>query len=221
MYNIYKCPIWYSFDYKGGVSTDCFLFKGLTETEKAAALKHCGTEKAFEKSEDFYKTGCIGILICGNALVKRKTKNGDGIVMRTMKAGEIFGAASVFGAWEEGLSCIVAKTQCRVCYINEADFKLLLKEFPQISYNYIAFLTEKLRFLNLKIDTFTADSTESRLYEYLLSIAVNNEAVLEFGMAELARRLKVGRSSLYRDIASLEKAGLISRRGNSFLINNF
>ena len=75
-------------------------------------------------------------------------------------------------------------------------------------------------FLNRKLDAFCAKSTEEKLYEFLLSISDNYGNVkLNFGMAELARRLKVGRTSLYRDIQSLENKKLIERLGQSFKIN--
>lgn len=201
--------------------TDCFLLNGLSESEKSEALSFFDAPKTFKKSEELYKNGYIGVLTEGTASVKRNTKNGECTVMRTMKKGEIFGAASVFGKWNEGMSSITAVTACCICYIDEEKFKTMLKKFSRISFNYIAFLTEKLRFLNFKIDAFTADSTESRLYEYLTGIAVDNTAKLDYSMSELARRLKVGRSSLYRDIASLENSGLIERKGNTFFINNF
>ena len=85
--------------------------------------------------------------------------------------------------------------------------------------NYIAYLSDRIRFLNKKLDAFTTKSTEERLYEFLLSQANSDGNInLSFGMAELARRLNVGRTSIYRDISSLESKGLLSRDGHNFKI---
>ena len=88
-----------------------------------------------------------------------------------------------------------------------------------MSVNYIKYLSDRIRFLNRKLDAFTAKLTEEKLYEFLLSQADSEGNVnLNFGIAELARRLKVGRTSNYRDIAALETKGLLNRCGHSFKI---
>lgn len=161
----------------------------------------------------------LGIILQGSATVRRLNDIGDSITIRTISSGELFGAASVFGDWKDGMSSIISATSCDVLYISEEEFCDIINLYPQISLNYITYLSDRIRFLNQKLDAFTAKSTEERLYEYLLSQSDTNGNVnLNFGMAELARRLNVGRTSIYRDIASLESKKLINRIGHSFKI---
>lgn len=161
----------------------------------------------------------LGIILSGNAVIRRLNDIGDSITIRTIEQNELFGAASVFGEWKDGTSSITAVTDCKVLYISEQQFCDIINKYPQISLNYIKYLSDRIRFLNKKLDAFTAKSTEERLYEYLLSQSgINGDVVLPFGMAELARRLKVGRTSIYRDISSLESKGFLKRDGHNFKI---
>lgn len=195
------------------------MFDGLTNDELSAVYNLLGESETINKGNQLYKNGMLGIIIQGVATIKRHNDTGNAITIRAISEGELFGAASVFGSWKDGMSSIIADTACKVLYITEEKFCEILKNHPQISLNYITYLSDRIRFLNRKLDAFTAKSTEERLYEYLLSQADNNDTVnLKFGIAELARRLKVGRTSIYRDIESLESKKLIERDGHNFKI---
>ncbi len=173
----------------------------------------------FTKGDELYRNGKLGIMLRGNATVKRLNDIGDCITIRAISSGELFGAASVFGNWKDGMSSIVANSSCEVLYISQEKFCEILKVHPQISINYIEFLSDRIRFLNHKLDAFTAKTTEERLYEFLLSQSDSEGNItLNFGMAELARRLKVGRTSIYRDVDALQSKGLIKRNGYNFKI---
>ena len=117
------------------------------------------------------------------------------------------------------MSSIVANDTCKVLYITEEMFCNVIKKYPQISINYISYLSDRIRFLNHKLDAFTAKTTEERLYEFLLSQSdAQGNVNLSFGMAELARRLNVGRTSIYRDISTLESKKMLERNGHNFKI---
>ena len=161
----------------------------------------------------------LGIITDGSATVKRLNDIGDSITIRTISQNELFGAASVFGDWKNGMSSIVANDTCKVLYITEEMFCNVIKKYPQISINYISYLSDRIRFLNHKLDAFTAKTTEERLYEFLLSQSdAQGNVNLSFGMAELARRLNVGRTSIYRDISTLESKKMLERNGHNFKI---
>lgn len=197
---------------------DCFLFDGLSDGDKNISKTYIEETCAAEKGTELYKNGYIGFLFEGAAAIKRCGKEKE-ITMRTLKGGDIFGSASLFGNWQEDLSKTIAISRCKVGYIDEERFKALLTEIPQISLNYIGYLSDRIRFLNRKIDAFTAGNTESKILEFLGNIPQKDGVVtLDFGMAELARRLKIGRTSLYRGLEILETEGLIQRNGHSFTI---
>lgn len=196
------------------------LLKGLNTAEVEKVKGYFEPPISFSKSDELYKVGYIGILLEGKATIKRNNSAGTSISIRTIVPGEMFGAVSIFGDWKDGLSSITAQCNGLICYICEEKFKALLFDFPQVSLNYIAFLSDRLRFLNMNLDIFTANSTESKLYEFLLSLSDEQGYVnINISMSQLAHRLNVGRSSLYRDIESLTNKGLITRKSNVFIIN--
>ena len=168
--------------------------------------------------DNIYQSGSIGYIVSGTASVIRTGIGGNSITVRNISSGDIFGAASLFGNWDYNLSKITAQSLCTVKYFSEETFTELLKLYPALAISYIVFLTDRVRFLNRRLDTFSAGSTQNRLYEYFLAQAENGEVVTGVSMTELARRLKIGRTSLYRDIAGLENAGLIKRTGKKFII---
>ena len=195
------------------------MFDGLSEFEKLDVLSKLQNTENFNKGDELYRNGALAIILEGNATVKRLNDIGDSITIRVISSGELFGSASVFGCWKDGMSSIIANSSCEVLYISEENFCELIKLYPRISINYIEFLSGRIRFLNRKLDAFTAKTTEERLYEFLLSLSDGDGNIsLNFGMAELARRLNVGRTSIYRDIDALESKGLIKRDGHNFKI---
>ncbi len=199
---------------------NCFLFDGLNEEEQQQIEKILGTPETFIKGDDLYKTGRLAVLCRGKAAVLRRGGTGEEVTVRTISAGEVFGAASVFGSWEEGFSSVVAEENGSVIYISEEILRKIFTEFPKTALNYIAFLSDRIRFLNRRIDAFTAGSTEHKIYEYLVSAADGDGIVkFDFKMAELARRLKIGRTSLYRGLSALCENGLITRNNNQITVN--
>ena len=195
---------------------DCFLFSKLNETDKNEALRLMGEPIRVPKNGELYKVGFVGILLSGNARVCRTGDTGNAVTVRVMHAGEVFGAASVFGEWKEGKSNIVARSECSVVYASEDTLKGIFEKFPTIAVNYISFLSDRIRFLNCRIDAFSAGSAVQKLYEYLVSQAEDGVVMLDFGLAELARRLKMGRSSLYRSLEFLEQNELLERNKHTF-----
>lgn len=200
-------------------SINCLLFNGLSNSEIISIQSILDKKITFSKGSELYQNGLLGILISGNATVKRLNDIGDCITIRSISSGELFGSASVFGDWKSGMSSIIADTRCDVLYISEEKFCEIITLYPLVSLNYIIYLSDRVRFLNKKLDAFTTKSTEERLYEFLLSLAdIDGNVTLNFGMAELARRLNVGRTSIYRDISSLESKELLTRNGHNFKI---
>lgn len=199
---------------------DCFLFSGLDDSQMSIIIDLLGQPVTILKGQELYKNGEMGILFKGTAKIKRQGETGASVTVRTIGSCEVFGAASMFGKWESGFSKIIADEKCWVYYVTEQTLKSIFTRFPQTALNYIAFLTDRIRFLNRRIDAFSADSTESKLFEYLVSQSDDFGRVeLKFSMAELSRRLKIGRSSLYRSLAELEKSGHVKREKNVILLS--
>lgn len=197
---------------------NCFLFSGLSDTEVSQILAKLNPPQTAQKGDELYRTGLIGIIMLGSAKVCRMGDTGNVVTVRSITVGEVFGVASVFGEWKKGKSSVIAKTDCKVLYASENELKSIFEQFPAVAVNYISFLSDRIRFLNRRIDAFSAGSAVQKLYEYLVSQAVDGVLTLDFGLAELARRLKMGRSSLYRSLDVLQESGLVTRNKNTYIV---
>ena len=85
------------------------------------------------------------------------------------------------------------------------------KENPQVSLNYIRFLSDRIQFLNRRIASFTAPNAEQTLLSFLRQQPQQRcEGV---SMVKLSEVLNIGRTSLYRVVQQLEQNGVIKREG--------
>jgi len=89
-----------------------------------------------------------------------------------------------------------------------------LRHDSRFTVNYIAFLSDRIKFLNKKIAAFTAGDGEKTLADYLLSLPENDGAVrLPSNMSRLSQYLNISRPTLYRAFSSLSERGIIEKNG--------
>lgn len=200
-----------------------FLFDGLNPEEIEEIISSLPLAVKFNKGELIYSsqsfTRAIALVISGAA--KAETNNAHRVVMKRFLPGMCFGAAAVFGG-EAYVSRITAETKTEVQFITEDILISLFQKYPKTAINYIAFLSDKIRFLNNKLSVLSCPSAESAVLKYLVSAAdKDGYAVIPENMTMLSKMLGLGRASLYRSLDSLEKNGHIIRENNKIkVINN-
>lgn len=141
------------------------------------------------------------------------------VKMNSLQEGDVFGAAALFGGTESYASRVMARTACRVAFIPQETVSDWMANEPVVAANYVRFLSDRIRFLNRRLATLTAGHTDGRLWKHLLTCKGEDGWVrLPGGMAELARSLDMGRSSLYRSLDALVAAGHIVRQGKNIRI---
>lgn len=194
---------------KKKILQELFLFRDVPEALKGLDLPE---EVCYEKGEVIYGRNnyerALGVLLSGKAEAVARERS----ALNTFRTGDAFGAAALFGG-AEYVSFIRAASDCRVQYIPEETLRQLFRDYPRTAMNYITFLSDKLRFLNGKIATYTSASVEGRLY-YWLRNNCDEAGHLPSGMTmtKLARMLNIGRTSLYRAMEDLEKKFLLERQ---------
>lgn len=160
--------------------------------------------------------GC-GILLMtdGRAAVYSADSDRD-VLLRVLGRGGITGVANLFSDAPLA-SRIVALTGCTVLFLPESALRTLFASDSSIMYGYIAFLSERIRFLNRKIVTLTAGSAERRLAVFLDTIAPEDGGtfVIPISMSALAGYLDLGRASLYRAFDTLCADGFVMREGKT------
>ncbi len=191
----------------------CSLFDGVEPSVVENAFS--GTKTVLcQKGEQLYKNGCLCFLLSGKAKVYAQSGS---TVMRNLEPGEFFGAASLF-CKEDAAGSVTAASPCTMAYMPENAVSNLIEASARFGRNYIGFLSDRIRFLNRKIYNFTGVGTEQRVLNALRGFAdQNGKVVLPFSMGELANRLNIGRSSLYRAIDNLVASNELEKNKNIYI----
>ena len=105
--------------------------------------------------------------------------------------------------------------------ISPEDFGKILERDRTAMYNFLEFLSGKIRYLNRKIVTLTAGSAERRLAYFLdssLPDGNDTQGEITVQMNLLCEMLNLGRASLYRAADKLCEEGFIARDGKTVKI---
>ena len=196
--------------------------------ERAAAL--IGESKieirCFEKGETVYSAShfsrSLGIVLKGAVRVEKQGGE-KSIIMNTLVSGSVFGMAAMFYENEAFPTEITALKSTDIAFISKEELCGLFVKEPLLCENYITLLSKKIHFLNKKIDTLGSKTAQSRLYSFLCEeyrkSGCGGTLTLQYNMQELARVLDMGRTSLYRELDSLEAKNLFTRKGKTFYFN--
>ena len=196
-----------------------FLFMGLTEREKDICRRMALTqEKNYGKGEIIYSRDgaqkALALVLNGHVRVMQGR-----VVMNDLLTGDVFGVAALFGSDEDYPSTVVAESECKILFIPQETVVRWMATVPRVAENYVRFLSNRIRFLNLRLSTLTAGQTDGKLWRYLLDHRDENGVVtVKEGMSELAERLDMGRSSLYRSLDALTEIGRIRREKKKIYI---
>ncbi len=195
--------------------------------QRAAELLECEgiTECDFKKGDiifdenDFSRS--LGIIVRGSATVE-KVCPGKRIIMSTLEKSSIFGMPTLFGRGEKFPTVITAEKDCTAVFLSKEWVTAAFAAEPQITENYIALLSDKIRFLTDKIDSLSAKRGTSKLYAYILDEyekhGENGVVTLQYNMSELSRVLGIGRTTLYRELDGLVNENIITKKGKTIIL---
>lgn len=155
----------------------------------------------------------LGLLLSGRVVVEsgRDAK----VILNAMGPAQAFGVASLFCKREEYVSRIIAKEDTKVLFLGEEALKeLFLADFV-LTLNYIGFLSDRIGFLNERIQNLTGQTALQKLAAYLyrrsLTAGQTEKLTIPFFIKDMAQTLDVGRASLYRAFHELEEGKIIRR----------
>lgn len=194
-----------------------FLFNNLKENEIKEIISLLPKPQLFEKGETIYSANqfrkALGFIIKGKA--SATTSSSNLLFMKTFSKGSVFGAAAVFGNNESYVSRIIADNNTEVLFIDEETLKRIFEKYPQTSINYINFLSDKIRFLNNKLQMISCTNAEDAVYKYLIDNMDSKKSVkIPVSFTLLAKMLGLSRATLYRGLDTLEQKNKIKRDKN-------
>lgn len=174
--------------------------------------------RALERGETLYAPDsfaqALGLVASGTL----EAENRSGIALNLLGRGKLFGVAAVFGEVDRYVSTIRAKSPARVLLIERALLERLFLEHPDCALRYVAFLTDRVRFLNAKIESFTAPSAQASLEHWLVQASGGDGELTVTSWSAVSRALDMSRTSLYRALDSLEADGKIARDGKKVIL---
>lgn len=174
--------------------------------------------RALEHGEALYTPDsfaqALGLVASGTL----EAENRSGIALNVLGKGTLFGVAAVFGEVERYVSTIRAKSPARVLLIERSLLERLFLERPDCALRYVAFLTDRVRFLNAKIESFTAPSAQASLEHWLVQASGGGSELTVASWSAVSRALDMSRTSLYRALDSLEADGKIARDGKKVIL---
>ena len=156
-----------------------------------------------------------GLILSGKASVTTPDA-GRSVLLRYLGAGDLFGIANLFSK-DPFVSQIRATKPTKCFLLSESGVKRLLRESEAFREHYIAFLGNRIRFLNRKIGYLTAGTAERRLALYLSSLGAG-KVRLPISISDLSELLDIGRASLYRALDRLEADGYLTRSGKEWTL---
>ena len=171
----------------------------------------------YSNGETLENDARIGFLLSGRAIVQT-TDESRRVLLRKLAAGDAFGVAGMFSKTPQ-VSNIVADRSCKCLFFSEQAVAELLEISDAFRKNYVAFLSDRIRFLNRKITYLTAGCAERRLALYLLSIG-SGEVELKESISSLSELLNLGRASIYRAFDKLCQDGYLQKNGRKLTILN-
>lgn len=198
------------------------IFQGAIPQELQAFLLRGGVPlHAFQRGETLCLPGahndCLGMLVEGSAQVSKGGSNRP-VLMSTLQQGDLFGAVTLYGSRDYFITRVIARSPCTALFLSRELVDELLMQDPRFARQYIAYLSDRIYFLNSKIDAFTGGSAESRLAAYLMDNLAQADTAepcvhMRTSMNQLTQSLDIARASLYRAFEQLEEAGAIRREG--------
>ena len=154
----------------------------------------------------------IGFVLSGQCEVRC-----DKLVLNVLGKGDSFGILSVF-CEEPYPTAIIAKKESRILFLSKASLLSLIQASPKISMNVITFLAGRISFLSKKATMLGSASAEDKLSVFLKEEYRKQGERFPFSATAIAKKINIGRASLYRALTSLEEKEIVLHQENSIFV---
>ena len=197
--------------------SNTFIFNGIgpDDIERLPESIHCETP-VFSKGEradlNLSENKKIAFILSGECIVMK-----DALVLNTLKKGDSFGILSIFSD-EPYPTSVIAKKETKILFLTHDDLIMLIENLPRVAMNVIRFLSGRVTFLNKKVATLGGATVEDKCIAYLREEYKGEGDTIPFPISAVARKIRVGRASLYRALASLEEKGTLVYSDNTVKI---
>ena len=170
---------------------------------------------------EFNFKSSMGIILNGMVEVQKIHYSGKVIILNRMAKGELLGVSALFNNKNYYPVRIIAKNNCKILFISEEELLKIFEKDHAILRSYLSFISDRIYFLNKRIESFTYESIYERILCFLESEkerqSNQNEIILKYSKQELSEYLCISRASLYRGLNDLTKDGRIKWEKNKII----
>lgn len=191
------------------------LFEGVSP-EALACLYGCRDvgRRRYAKGAVIYDPEHFERRLCLILSGQVQVDKGEGMVMSRFKAGDIFGAASLFQNRGRYTTRITALEEVQVLMLGQSALRKLMQQDFRMVDNYLLYLSGRIHYLSRRIDSLAAPTVEERLLTFLADYRDDAGWVrLPCRISALPAMLGMGRASLYRALETLQARGAVAREG--------
>ena len=156
----------------------------------------------------------------GQVKLERSTIEGRTALMHTIQAGDSFAEAALFSDVYH-CNAITTKPSEVIQFPKEEVLKVLCDN-PQMALKYISHLSSQVRNLRTRLELSNILSARERILQFILVYIDHEkrEIVLKGTLKDFAAELGLAHETLYRELKTLEKEGIIERNGNRIIIRD-
>lgn len=206
-----------------------FLFKGVSDEEIENIFSYIKySEISYNKGQILFQEGdiCenIGIIEEGIVQLERIYSSGKVIILNKLSKGDVFGEALVISSKALYPATVIAKSDCKIIFINRKEILKLCSANERILENFITLLSDKVIMLNKKVKSTSLKSVKHKVVDYILDKSTmldSNVIKLNESKEDIAGYLGIPRPSLSRELIKLRDENIIEFDRNSITILNF
>lgn len=163
--------------------------------------------------DSYTSTDLIGIILSGKIFVEKILPCGKEVLVFAKSTGELFGEVATFSNAEQYPCNVIAKTKCQVILFKKSELLKMLSCDTQILNNFLYLISSKALSLNHKVESLSYTSAKQRIVHSLIKDFDYDKKIctikIPFSKKVWASKLNISRSSLYRELKSLDDESLI------------
>lgn len=206
-----------------------FLFKGVSNEKIEEIFSYIKySEVSYNKGQILFQEGdaCknIGIIEEGSIQLERIYSSGKSIVLAKLSVGDVFGEALVISSTALYPATVIAKSDCKIIFINKKEIMKLCSSNEKILENFVTLLSDKVIMLNKKVKSTSLKSVKHKVVDYILeksNVVKSNVINLNESKEDIAAYLGIPRPSLSRELIKLRDENIIDFDRNSITILKF
>ncbi len=205
------------------------LFAGLDEPALRALAGRCRRRKFGPREALFHKDDpglTLYILISGSVALQTVTLQGETVHLAQRGPGEAFGELALIDG-KGRMADAVTSEPCEILILDRDEFRLAIREYPDIAFSVMAYLGDRLRQAAAQTQSRQELDVLGRVSQVLLDLSRSagtpepgggTRLTMRLTQQDLADRIGSTRESVSRALSSLKSLNAIRAEGRAIVI---